>query len=415
MTQLNRAIALKPVNRLKESGIDHISDDISSDMTGGSDTTSPLRKIAIPNPVSPWERFCRWVTSTENRIYIGWFGMLMFPTLSTAAIVFILAMIAAPAVDMDGTGRLIAGSLLDGNNVITAAVVPTSAAIGLHFYPIWEAASLDEWLINGGPYQLIVLHFIIGIISYQDREWELSYRLGMRPWISLAFTAPVAAAVSVLLIYPIGQGSFSSGMPLGISGSFTFMLQFQAEHNILANPFHQLGVIGVFGGALLCATHGSLVTSALVSHDDRVPSENSHSETSSQTYSFEHIQTYQQKLLWKGATLKSSRSVHFVLAALPVAGIWSAAMGIDMAAFGFDKFSLTPGQTFQKTVVPTWADIVTQADLGIYALKDQRQPMFPIFLGEETGFTDTTITDITITDIPIVDAIAAEIMTDSGE
>ncbi|MBE9067777.1 photosystem II q(b) protein [Leptolyngbya cf. ectocarpi LEGE 11479] len=384
-------------------------------MTGGSDTTSPLRKIAIPNPVSPWERFCRWVTSTENRIYIGWFGMLMFPTLSTAAIVFILAMIAAPAVDMDGTGRLIAGSLLDGNNVITAAVVPTSAAIGLHFYPIWEAASLDEWLINGGPYQLIVLHFIIGIISYQDREWELSYRLGMRPWISLAFTAPVAAAVSVLLIYPIGQGSFSSGMPLGISGSFTFMLQFQAEHNILANPFHQLGVIGVFGGALLCATHGSLVTSALVSHDDRVPSENSHSETSSQTYSFEHIQTYQQKLLWKGATLKSSRSVHFVLAALPVAGIWSAAMGIDMAAFGFDKFSLTPGQTFQKTVVPTWADIVTQADLGIYALKDQRQPMFPIFLGEETGFTDTTITDITITDIPIVDAIAAEIMTDSGE
>jgi photosystem II P680 reaction center D1 protein len=65
------------------------------------------------------------------------------------------------------------------------------------------------------------------------REWELSYRLGMRPWIFVAFSAPVAAATAVFLTYPIGQGSFSDGMPLGISGTFNFMLVFQAEHNIL--------------------------------------------------------------------------------------------------------------------------------------------------------------------------------------
>lgn len=47
------------------------------------------------------------------------------------------------------------------------------------------------------------------------REWELSYRLGMRPWIAVAYSAPVAAATAVFLIYPIGQGSFSDGMPLG--------------------------------------------------------------------------------------------------------------------------------------------------------------------------------------------------------
>jgi photosystem II P680 reaction center D1 protein len=41
--------------------------------------------------------------------------------------------------------------LLFGNNIISGAVVPTSNAIGLHFYPIWEAASVDEWLYNGGP------------------------------------------------------------------------------------------------------------------------------------------------------------------------------------------------------------------------------------------------------------------------
>jgi photosystem II P680 reaction center D1 protein len=26
------------------------------------------------------------------------------------------------------------------------------------------------------------------------REWELSFRLGMRPWIAVAYSAPVAAA-----------------------------------------------------------------------------------------------------------------------------------------------------------------------------------------------------------------------------
>jgi len=46
-------------------------------------------------------------------------------------------------------------------------------------------------------------------------EWELSFRLGMRPWIAVAYSAPVAAATAVFLIYPIGQGSFSDGMPLG--------------------------------------------------------------------------------------------------------------------------------------------------------------------------------------------------------
>lgn len=204
---------------------------------------------------SLWARFCEWITSVENRIYIGWFGVIMFPTLLTATSVFIIAFVAAPPVDIDGIREPVSGSLLYGNNIITGAIIPTSNAIGLHFYPIWEAASLDEWLYNGGPYQLIVCHFFIGICCYMGREWELSYRLGMRPWIAVAYSAPVAAATAVFIIYPIGQGSFSDGMPLGISGTFNFMIVFQAEHNILMHPFHMLGVAGVFGGSLFSAMH----------------------------------------------------------------------------------------------------------------------------------------------------------------
>ncbi|MFN5955212.1 MAG: hypothetical protein ACK47Y_16745 [Dolichospermum sp.] len=257
-----------------------------------------------------WDRFCEFITSTDNRLYIGWFGVLMIPTLLAATTCFIIAFIAAPPVDIDGIREPVAGSLLYGNNIISGAVVPSSNAIGLHFYPIWEAASLDEWLYNGGPYQLVVFHFLIGVFCYLGREWELSYRLGMRPWICLAFSAPVAAATAVFLIYPIGQGSFSDGMPLGISGTFNFMIVFQAEHNILMHPFHMLGVAGGFGGSLFSAMHGSLVPSSLV---------NETTENESQNYGYKFGQeeeTYtpacERHLPQRGAPRQKQQAPHFI-------------------------------------------------------------------------------------------------------
>jgi photosystem II P680 reaction center D1 protein len=175
-----------------------------------------------------WGRFCDWITSTENHLYIGWFGVLMIPSLLTATSVFIIAFIAALSVDIDGIRDPVSGSLLYGNNIISSAIIPTFATIVFHFYPIWEASSFDEWLYNGGPYKLIVLHFLLGVACYMGHEWDLSFHLGMRPWIAIAYSAHVAAATVVFLIYPIGQGSFSDGMPLGISGTFNFMIVFQA-------------------------------------------------------------------------------------------------------------------------------------------------------------------------------------------
>jgi photosystem II P680 reaction center D1 protein len=48
---------------------------------------------------SMWGRLYNWITSPENRLYIGWFGVLMIPTLLITTSVFIIAYIAAPPVD----------------------------------------------------------------------------------------------------------------------------------------------------------------------------------------------------------------------------------------------------------------------------------------------------------------------------
>ncbi|HEY9643965.1 MAG TPA: Photosystem Q(B) protein 1 [Coleofasciculaceae cyanobacterium] len=331
-----------------------------------------------------WQQFCDWITSTENRLYIGWFGVLMIPTLLAATTCFILAFIAAPGVDMEGIREPITGSLLAGNNLITAAVIPTSAAIALHFYPIWEAASLDEWLYNGGPYQLIVFHFLIGVWCYLGRLWELSYRIGSRPWVAVAFSAPAAAATAVLLVYPIGQGSFSEGLPLGITGTFHFMMTVQANHNIMMHPLHMLGVAGVFGGALLSALHGSLVTSTLISNTDDVESPNKGYAFGQPklTYNFRagHYGFLGRLLIpWLGS--QNHRAFHWLLVTVPTIGIWCAALAVVSVAFNLNGLNFNHSiLDSQGSVVSTEADLLNRATLGIQAMRAPNTHHFPIVL-----------------------------------
>jgi photosystem II P680 reaction center D1 protein len=322
-------------------------------------------------------------THVGQRLFIGSFGGIMFPVLGLATISFILGFFFNPPVDIDGIREPVSGSLLYSNNIISGAVIPSSNAIGVHFYPVWEAVTLDEWLYNGGNYQLIVLHFLIGVSSYMGREWELSYRLGMRPWIFVAFSAPVAAASAVFLVYPIGQGSFSDGMPLGISGTFNFMLVFQAEHNILFHPFHIAGVAGVFGGSLFSAMHGSLVSSSLISETQLDSSLNSgyNFGQETETYCISAAHGYFGRLIVQFASFNNSRSLHFFLAVWPVVGIWLTSLGVSTMAFNLNGLNFNQSIVNSSgQLVNSWSDIVNRADLGLEVMHERNAHQFPLDL-----------------------------------
>jgi len=330
-----------------------------------------------------WGYLIGFLLSTSNRFYVGWFGILMFPLTGLAIIAYVAAFIFAPPVDIDGIREPVAGSLLYGNNIITGAVIPSSNAIGVHFYPVWESLGFDEWLYNGGTYQFVVLHFIGGVSSWMGREWEFSFRLGMRPWIFVAFSAPLVAATAVFVFYPIGQGSFSDGMPLGISGTFNFMLVFQAEHNILMHPFHILGVAGVFGGSLFSAMHGSLVTSSLLAETQLDVSLNVgyNFGQEDETYSISAAHGYFGRLIFQYASFNNSRSLHFFLAAWPVIGIWFTALGVSTMAFNLN------GLNFNQSIIDSsghlinsWADIVNRADLGMEVMHERNAHHYPLDL-----------------------------------
>jgi len=209
----------------------------------------------------------------------------------------------------------------------------------------------------------------------------------MRPWIFVAFTAPAAAATAVFLIYPIGQGSFSDGMPLGISGTFNYMLVFSAEHNILMNPFHMLGVAGVFGGSLFSAMHGSLVTSSLIRETTEDISQNYGYKfgQEEETYNIVAAHGYFGRLIFQYASFNNSRSLHFFLAAWPVVGIWCAALGIAVSSVNLNGLNFNQSiLDHQGHVIPTWADILNRANLGFEVQHERNAHNFPLDLASAT-------------------------------
>jgi len=216
----------------------------------------------------------------------------------------------------------------------------------------------------------------------------------MRPWIFVAFSAPVAAASAVFVVYPIGQGSFSDGMPLGISGTFNFMLVFQAEHNILMHPFHMAGVAGVFGGSLFSAMHGSLVTSSLIRETNEYESSNNGYKfgQEEETYNIVAAHGYFGRLIFQYASFNNSRSLHFFLAALPVIGIWFTSLGIATMSYNLNGLNFNQSiLDSQNHVIPTWADILNRANLGIEVQHERNAHNYPLDLAT------ASITEVALT------------------
>ncbi|KAK7234378.1 hypothetical protein RIF29_46967 [Crotalaria pallida] len=180
----------------------------------------------------------------------------------------------------------------------------------------------------------------------------------MRPWIAVAYSAPVAAATAVFLIYPIGQGSFSDGMPLGISA-------------------------GVFGGSLFSAMHGSLVTSSLIREttENESANEGYRFGQEEETYNIVAAHGYFGRLIFQYASFNNSRSLHFFLAAWPVVGIWFTALGISTMAFNLNGFNFNQSVVdSQGRVINTWADIINRANLGMEVMHERNAHNFPLDL-----------------------------------
>ncbi|BCU99592.1 MAG: hypothetical protein CM15mV28_1600 [Thaumasvirus sp.] len=86
----------------------------------------------------------------------------------------------------DGIREPVAGALMYGTTS-SLFCFPSSNAIGLHFYPIWEAATIDEWFITGALYQLVIFHSNRYLsIHGKTGGTVIPFRYG--PWICVAYS-----------------------------------------------------------------------------------------------------------------------------------------------------------------------------------------------------------------------------------
>ncbi len=90
---------------------------------------------------------------------------------------------------------------------------------------------------------------------------------------------------------------------------------------------------------------------------------------------------YLGRLLFPSLAFRNSRSVHFLLAALPTVGIWFASLGIGSIAFNLNGFNFNHSILDSNgQVIRTDADLLNRANLGIQAMHAPNTHNFPKLL-----------------------------------
>jgi photosystem II P680 reaction center D1 protein len=80
-------------------------------------------------------------------------------------------------------------------------------------------------------------------------------------------------------------------------------------------------------------------------------------------------------------TTANSRTLHFLLAAWPVVGIWFTALGISTMAFNLNGFNFNQSVLdSQGRVISTWADVLNRANLGMEVMHERNAHNFPLDL-----------------------------------
>jgi len=129
--------------------------------------------------------------------------------------------------------------------------------------------------------------------------------------------------------------------------------------------------------------HGSLVTSSLIQETTEEVSQNYGYKFGQQdeTYNIVAAHGYFGRLIFQYASFNNSRALHFFLAAWPVTCIWLTSMGISTMAFNLNGFNFNQSVTDSKgRVIPTWADVLNRADLGMEVMHERNAHNFPLDL-----------------------------------
>jgi photosystem II P680 reaction center D2 protein len=201
----------------------------------------------------------------------------------------------------------------------------------------------------------------------------------------VAFSGPISVFVTVFLVYPLGQASWFFAPSFGVAAIFRFLLFLQGFHNWTLNPFHMMGVAGILGGALLCAIHGATVENTLFEDGDAANTFRAFTPTQSEeTYSMVTANRFWSQIF--GVAFSNKRWLHFFMLFVPVAGMWTSAIGIVGLALNLRSYDFV-SQELRAAEDPEFETFYTKNNLlneGIRAwMAAQDQPHENFIFPEE--------------------------------
>jgi photosynthetic reaction center L subunit len=139
-------------------------------------------------------------------------------------------------------------------NFVSGKVDPPPSGVGL---------SLVGPGAPGFAWQMTVLFASIAFISWMLREIDISRKLKMGYHVPISFGVLVSAWLTLQVIRPILIGRWSEGFVLGVLPHLDWIVNFGYRYiNFYYNPFHCLGVTGLFTSTLVLGMHGSAILSA---------------------------------------------------------------------------------------------------------------------------------------------------------
>jgi len=181
----------------------------------------------------------------DRFVFIGWSGLLLFPT----AYLAVGGWFTATTFATSWFTHALATSYLEGCNFLTSSVSTPANCLGHSLLLLWGPEAhlrFTPWFCIGGLWAFIAFHGLFGIIAFCLRQFEIARLVLIRPYNALAFSGPIAVFVSVFLIYPLGQSSWFFAPSFGVASIFRFLLFLQGFHNWTLNPFHMMGVAGIW-------------------------------------------------------------------------------------------------------------------------------------------------------------------------
>lgn len=139
-------------------------------------------------------------------------------------------------------------------NFFAGRIDPPPAVIGL---------GMAQPGAPGFAWQMTVFFATTAFFGWFMRQVDISMKLDMGYHIPIAYGVVFSAWTVLQIIRPIAMGQWHEGFTLGVLPHLDWISNFGYRfNNFFYNPFHAIGIAGLFGSTWLLACHGSLILSA---------------------------------------------------------------------------------------------------------------------------------------------------------